>query len=130
MPTLKSFDAISKTAVFFLPIFHKSHSIAVQTCLAQNTSVSTPNSLCPYFQIFDQIFCRCTTSQSKQNSVKAQFFYHSSCKNCVNSHLQLYRCTALRQLYLFTSAKVILDQRPQNTFSKTMHCVCCRCVLS
>ena len=71
----------------------------LQTCPSQNTSVPTPNSLYPYFQIFDQIFCRCTTNQSKQNSVKGQFFYHSSCKNCVNSHLQLYRRTTLGWLY-------------------------------
>ena len=30
--------------------------VEAQTCLPQNTSVSNPNSLCPYFQIFDQIF--------------------------------------------------------------------------
>ena len=35
----------------------------------------------------------------------------------MTSHLQ-FRHMTLGQLYLFTSAKVILDQRPQNTFSK------------
>ena len=72
-----------------------------QTCLAQNTSVSTPNSLCPYFHIFDPIFCGCTTNQSKQNSVKGPFFYHSSCKNSVWIHIfnYIYRRTSLRRLY-------------------------------
>ena len=85
----------------------------------QNTSVRTPNSLCPYCQIFDWIFCSCTTNQSKQNSVKAQFFYHSSCKNSVSTHIFNYT-DALHSddFILFVSAKVILDRGPQNTFSK------------
>ena len=67
-----------------------------QTCLPQNTSLSTsnsftslstPNSLCPYFQILDRIFGGCTTNESKQNNVKGQFFYHSSCKNSVWTHI-------------------------------------------
>ena len=32
-----------------------------QTCLPQNTFVSTPNSLCLYFLIFDRILTGCTT---------------------------------------------------------------------
>ena len=59
----------------------------------------TPNSICPYFQIFDRIFCARSTNQSRQNIVKGQFFYQSACKNCVNSHLQLHRCTTLGRLY-------------------------------
>ena len=71
-----------------------------QTCLPQNTSVSTPNTLCLYFQISDQIFCRCTTNQSIQNSVKGQFFYHSSCKNSVWTYIfKLYGRTTLGRLY-------------------------------
>ena len=91
-----------------------------QTCLPQNTSVHTQNRLCPHFQIKDWIFCGCTTNQSEQNSVKGQFFYHSaSKKQCVNSHLQ-FNTHALHSddFMLFMSAKVVLDQKPQNTFSK------------
>ena len=91
-----------------------------QTRPTQNTSVRTPNSLCPYFQIFDWIFvCGCTTNQSKQNSVKGQFFYHSSCKNSVCTHILNYTDVLHSDDFiLFTPAKVILDQRRQNTFSK------------
>ena len=39
----------------------------LQTCLPQNTSVRTPNSLCPYFQIFDQIFLCADTPPISQN---------------------------------------------------------------
>ena len=86
-----------------------------QTCLPQ---LRTPNSLCPYFQISDQIFCRCTTSQSKQNSAKGQFFHHSSCKNSVSTHIFNYTdALHLDDFILFTSAKVVLDRRLQNTFS-------------
>ena len=42
---------------------------------------------CPYFQIFDRISCGCTTNQSKQNSVKGQFFYRSASKNSVWTHI-------------------------------------------
>ena len=59
----------------------------IQICLPQNTSVHTPNSLCPYFQIFCHIFCGCTTNQLKLSSVKGQFFYYSSCKNSVSTHI-------------------------------------------
>ena len=55
-----------------------------------------------------------------ENSVNGQFFYHSaSKKRCVNSHLQ-FNTDAVHsdEFILFTSAKVILDQRLQNTFSK------------
>ena len=91
----------------------------MQTCLPQNTSVNTPNSLHPYFQIFYQIFLRCTTNQSKQNSVKGQFCYHSSCKNSVWTHIFNYT-DALHSdnFILFTFAKVVLDWRSQNTFSQ------------
>ena len=90
-----------------------------QTCLPQNTSVSIPNRLCLYFQIFDQILCRCTNNQSKRNSVKCQFFYHSSCKNCVSTHIFNYT-GALHSddFILIMCVKVVLDRRPQNTFSK------------
>ena len=108
--------------------------IQAQICLPQNTSVSNTNSLCPYFQIFDQIFCRCTTNQSKQNSVKAQFFSISSCKNSVWTHICKYTdALHLDDFILFTSAKVIRHQRPQNTCSKNNAPCClrwCRRILS
>ena len=91
----------------------------VQTCLPQSTSVSTPKSICPYFQIFYLIFfCGCTINQSKQNSVKNEFFDHSSCKNSVSTHIFNYT-DALHSdnFILFTSVKVVLNRRPQNTFS-------------
>ena len=86
-------------------------------CLPQNTSVSALNSLCPYFQIFDQIFCGSTINQLKENSLKGQFFYDSSCKNSVWTHIFNYTdALQLDNFILFTSAKVI--RRLQNTFSK------------
>ena len=33
----------------------RENGILSQTCLPQNTSVSSPNCLCPYFQILDRI---------------------------------------------------------------------------
>ena len=82
----------------------------LQTCLPQNTSSSTPNSPCLYCQIFDRIFCGCTTNQLQQNSVKNQFFYHTS--SIIQTHYS-------DDFILFTLPKVVLHQRPQNTFSKS-----------
>ena len=113
-----------QTIILLLTEYH-----ITQTCLPQNNSVSTPNSLCLYFQIFDWIFFfffgGCNTSQSKQKSHRT-ILYHSLCKNSVWYHifnykdaLQNWHTMTLRCLLLFTSVKVILDQRPQNTFSKS-----------
>ena len=89
-----------------------------QTCLPQNTSVTAPNCPCLYFQIFHQIFLR-MHHQSKQNSVKGQFFYCSSCKKSVRTHIFSFTdALHLHDFILFTSVKVVLDRRPQNTFSK------------
>ena len=103
-------------------------NLDLQTCLPQSTSVSTPNSMCPYFQISDGFFSMHHQSiKTKQKSVKGQHFYNSLQEQCVNSHFQLYRRTTelhtmtlgcLFRLFLFTSAKVVLDQRLQNIFSK------------
>ena len=91
-----------------------------------NTSVSTPNSQCPYFLFFDWTFCRCTTNQSKQNSVKDKFFYHSSCKNSVWTHIFNYTdalhlddfiCLHLRKLFLIEDRRTLSPE--------TMHHVCC-----
>ena len=70
-------------------------------------------------KIFFFFFCDCTTNQSKQNRIKGQFFYYSSCKNSVSTHIFNYT-DALHSddLILFTPAKVVLVRRPQNTFSK------------
>ena len=66
---------------------HVTHTLdyLMHTCLSQNTSVSTPNSLCLYFQILDQIFlfffyCRLWLhhQSSKTKKCHRQFFYHSS----------------------------------------------------
>ena len=94
-------------------------SWSLQTCLFQNTSVSTPKSLSPYFRFLTGFFWGCTTNQSKQNSVKGQCFCHSSCKNSVSTHIFNYIDSLhFDDFILFTSAKVVLHQRPQNTFSK------------
>ena len=50
------------------------------------TSVTAPNCQCLYFQIFHQIFLW-MHHQSKQNSVKGQFFYCSSCKKSLQTHI-------------------------------------------
>ena len=92
------------------------------------TDLPTPKYFCQYseqpmsvFSDFspDFFFCGCTTNQSKQISVEGQFFYHSSCKNSVWSHIFNYT-DALHSddFILFTSAQVILNQRLRNTFSK------------
>ena len=108
------------------PVYHLK-TVTWSSCLARADLPSpkyfcpySTNRLCPYFQTFGQIFCRCTSNQSKQNSVKGQLFYHSaSKKQYVNSHLQFNTDTLLSDNFiLFTSAKVVLDRRPQNTFSK------------
>ena len=60
------------------------------TCppLPHSTSVSTPISMCPYFQTFDQIFCTRMHDQSiKAKKCQRTILYLSSCKN---SHFQLY----------------------------------------
>ena len=96
-------------------------STSKQTCLPQHTSVCTPNSLWPYFQFLFTRFSLADAppiSQNK-NSVKGQFFYLSSCKNSVWTHIFNYT-DALHSdnFILFTSVKVVVDRRPQNTFSK------------
>ena len=73
------------------------------------------------FRFLTGFFCGCTTNQSKRSSVKGQFFYYSSCKNSVSTHIFNYT-DALHSddffLFFFTSMKVVLDQKPHNTFSK------------
>ena len=55
----------------------------------------------------------------KIKQCQGKFFYHSSCKTNVSTHIFNYK-DALHSdnLILLTSAKVVLDRRPQNTFSK------------
>ena len=101
------------------------HQTLQQTCLPHNTSVSTPNSLCPYFQIFDQIFvCGCTTNQSKQNSV-----IHRVCKICeLTSSIQThYTQTTLFCLHLQKSFSIkdrITLSPVTDTFYSNSLCVC------
>ena len=58
-------------------------------------------------------------NQSRWSSVKGQFLYYSSCKNSVWTHIFNYTDTLHSDDFiLFTSAKVVLDRRPQNTSSK------------
>ena len=89
-----------------------------QTCLPQNTSVHTPNSHCPYFQIFDQTFCGCTTNQSTQNSVNFSIIHLVRRVRKFTSSIIQTHYTHQDDFILFASAKAILDQRPQNNFSK------------
>ena len=71
-----------------------------------------------FSDFWPDFFCGCTTNQSKWSSVKGQFFYHSSCKNNVWIHIFNYTHSLhLDNFILFTSAKVVPDWTPQNTFS-------------
>ena len=106
--------------------------LQTQTCLPQNTSVCTLNSRCPYFQIFDWTFLRMHHQSVKTKQCQRSIFYHSSCKNSVWTHIfnntdavHLDDAVHSDNFILFTSAKVVLNQRPHNTFSKKMHRVCC-----
>ena len=68
----------------------------------------------------DFFFCWCTTNHSKRSSVKGQFFYYSSCKKSVWTHIFNYtEALHSENFILLTSANVVLDRRPLNTFSKT-----------
>ena len=71
-----------------LPQYHQIN-VCRQTCLPQNTSVSSPKCQCPYFQIFYWIFFFRIHHQSikTKESVKGQFFYHTSCKKSVWTHI-------------------------------------------
>ena len=86
----------------------------MQTCLPQNT--------CQYsgqpMSVFSDLW-GCSNNQSKQNSVKGKFFYHSSCKNSMWTHIFNYTDTLHSDNFiLLISVKVVLDRRHQNTFSK------------
>ena len=91
----------------------------MQTCLPKSTFVSTPNSLCPYFQIFLQDFYYAPPiNQTQKKLSKDNFSLIHLYEQCVNSYFQLYRCSAKLAHYetgtlwhsdayiLFTSAKV------------------------
>ena len=117
-------------ANLFFIAWHKSASIDTHT-----TDLPTPKYFSQYskqpmsvLSKFWQAFCGCTTDESKQNSVKSQFFYHLSCKNSVWTHI-FNDTDALHSdnFSLFTSAKVVLDRRPQKISPKIMHSVCCFC---
>ena len=91
----------------------------MQTSLPKSTFVSTPNSLCPYFQIFLQdFFYAPPINQTQKKLSKDNFSLIHLYEQCVNSYFQLYRCSAKLAHYetgtlwhsdayiLFTSAKV------------------------
>ena len=93
---------------------------------SHTTDLPTPVLWTAYVLIFrflTRFFCRCTTNQSKQKQCQRPVFYHSSCKNSVWTHIFNYT-DALHSDYLFTSVQVILDQKPQNTFSKKTKHMC------
>ena len=71
---------------------------------------------CAYiFRFWTRLFCGYTTNQSTQNSVRGQFFYHSSCKNSVGTHIFNYTdhhdtrttffCLHLQQLFTLKDRK-------------------------
>ena len=94
-----------------------------QTCLPKNTSVRATNSLCPYFQIFDRIFLRMHHQSVKTKVTFSIIHFVRTVRELIFSILQTHYT---QMTILFTSAKVVLDRRPQNTFSKKkMHWVCC-----
>ena len=99
------------------------------------TNLPTPKYFCQYSEQpmsvlskFWQEFCGCNTDQSKQNGVKSKFFYHSSCKNNVWTHIFNYT-DALHSddFILFTSVKVVLIEDHRTLFPRIMHSVCCFC---
>ena len=86
--------------------------------------VSTPNSLCPYLQIFDRMFCGCTTNQSKQNKCQRSIFLSFILQQCVNSHLQLYRHTTLGRLYFVYICKSCSQSKTTEHFLQKQCTVC------
>ena len=85
------------------------------------SDLPTPKYFCQYskqifYLIFSPFFLWNTINQSKQKSVKGQFFYHSSCKNSyflmIQTHYKSSTLLTLGRFILFTSAQVILEQRP------------------
>ena len=91
-----------------------------------DSDLPTPKYFCPYSEqtmsvfsdFWPYFFCGGTTNQSKQNSVKGQFFYHSASKKQSELIFNLIQTHYTQMTILSTSLKVILDRRPQNTFSK------------
>ena len=93
-----------------------------QTCLPQNTSVCTPNSLYPYFQIFDLFFFFLADVPPiiQNEAVSKKFFFpiiHLAKTECELT-FSIIQTLHSNNFILLTSAKVVLNQRLQNTFSK------------
>ena len=69
----------------------------IQACLPPQMLLWVLQTACvTIFRFLTGLFCRCATNQSRQKSIKGQFFYHLSCKQiakCMNSHFQLHRHT-------------------------------------
>ena len=101
------------------------------TAYPKNMSVSTPNNLRPYFQIFSQIFWQTHHPSVKTTECQRSIFLFLSFileEQCVNSHLQIHWRTTLGQFcsHLWTSFSIKLkDCRTLST--KKMHYVCCFC---
>ena len=111
----------------------------MQTCLPQKSSVSTSYSLCPYFQIFDWIFFffffffadAPQISWKRKLSKENIFIIYLVRKVCeltfsfIQIHYKTGTLSCSDAFILSISAQVVLDQRMQNTFSKSN----ARCVL-
>ena len=128
VPSMKTANSSNKTVVRHMLLSHiysKCPCSLLQTCLPPKYP-STPNNPCPYFKIFYQIFCGCTTNHQKQKSVKGHFFCHSSCKKSVWTHifnqkdaLQNWHTMTLRGLHFVYICSSRSCQRLQYTFSKS-----------
>ena len=128
-----------RTVSFPRPVYPKIHLSVLQTDCVRIFRFMI--GLFSLFCLVLRFFCGCTTNQSRQKSVKGQFYYHISFKNNVRTHifnktdvLQNWYTMTLGRLYFgyFTtakvpsaSAKVVLDKRPYKISSKAMHRVCC-----
>ena len=98
----------------------------LQTCLPHNTSVSTPNSLCPYFLIFYQIFL-CMHHQSiktKMSTVNCSIIHlvRTVCEHTFSIIQTHYNRTTLFCLHLQKS--FFIEER-RTLSPKAMHAVCC-----
>ena len=100
-----------------------------QTCLPQNISVCTPNSLCPYFRIFDRIIVLMHPPISQNEAVSMVNFsiirlVRAVCELAFSVIQAHYARTTLLCLHLRKSFS-IEDRRTLSP--KTMHRVSCFC---
>ena len=98
-----------------------------QCALTHRTDLPTPKYFCQYseqsvhiFRFFTGFFCGSPPLSQNKTVSKVNFFYHSSCKNNVRTHIFTYTETLHSDDFiLFTFVKVILNWRTHNTFSKS-----------